>query len=566
MIALPLLVSLIAQWPTDPSMPLFLEEDTRRSSSLSMFEAEDQSFVAAWISSPISERPDTITVQRVGADGVPVLSGTGTSTSIVTPAGGPSMVVAVEDLSTPGGIYLAWNETPPGEMPGASGAFAMRATIAASSSWGTRTMLSPLTTSFGFPRASPDGMGGAWIVFHRRLPDQLRFYHADANGFATGQDVQIDALNTTRLALTPFGNGNIFSAGRRRDRLNYDEVVGFAVSPTSTSAWARATVLQPSPNATTQSDSVQLEDGSIVVVWSNWPAATPLVLAQKLDVNGTPQWAENVVLATMTANPYNPAPFVKRDGAGGVVVLWRGNQGAPRSQARVQRLDATGAALWTPEGVVVDDIDSAGWARFAFDSETSVQVFYRPFGGNRLSVKRLALTDGSELWAQAVELTPTSNVSQSVAANERDTTFAFGDKDGAILGALFGSRPGLFRVRSDGTLGASESPVEEDAGVDAGVDAAIEADAETPNADAETPNADAMVVNADASVAGPDASVSDAGAEEPEESGCDCSASGSSSSEASAYVALALLVFMARGRSRRLRARSPAPLHRAGPR
>lgn len=75
------------------------------------------------------------------------------------------------------------------------------------------------------------------------------------------------------------------------------------------------------------------------------------VYAQKLDMNGTPQWTANgVVLSNAQYDQVNPN--ITGDGAGGAIVVWQ-DSSSGQWDVRSQRIDKNGNILWAANGVDV---------------------------------------------------------------------------------------------------------------------------------------------------------------------------------------------------------------------
>jgi hypothetical protein len=107
--------------------------------------------------------------------------------------------------------------------------------------------------------------------------------------------------------------------------------------------------------------------GGAVVVWHDYRCGSS-VYAQRIDVSGAPVWSPNGVPVTVTsAGQWDPRAVP--DGAGGVIVVWLDGRGGCYGQ----RIDAGGQRRWGADGVLVTtgsnvslDADGAGGAVLAF--------------------------------------------------------------------------------------------------------------------------------------------------------------------------------------------------------
>jgi hypothetical protein len=91
--------------------------------------------------------------------------------------------------------------------------------------------------------------------------------------------------------------------------------------------------------------------GGAIITWYDYRGGGADIYAQRIDANGVAQWATNgVVVSNATGDQLEPV--VVSDDAGGAVICWR-TGGYSSSAAYAQRLDASGNALWTANGVRV---------------------------------------------------------------------------------------------------------------------------------------------------------------------------------------------------------------------
>ena len=99
--------------------------------------------------------------------------------------------------------------------------------------------------------------------------------------------------------------------------------------------------LQAAPDAT----------GGAIVAWDDMRDGPRDIYVQRVDATGTPRWTDGgVPLCTATGEQYEPELIP--DGSGGAIVVWIDHRGAAYD-IYAQRVDSTGAPLWTPNGVAV---------------------------------------------------------------------------------------------------------------------------------------------------------------------------------------------------------------------
>lgn len=91
--------------------------------------------------------------------------------------------------------------------------------------------------------------------------------------------------------------------------------------------------------------------GGAIIVWIDWRAGFADIYAQRVDGAGSVKWAANGVPVT-TASLHQKVLAVAPDDSGGVLVAWEDSRSS-FTDIYAQRIDSTGAAKWTPNGVAI---------------------------------------------------------------------------------------------------------------------------------------------------------------------------------------------------------------------
>lgn len=93
--------------------------------------------------------------------------------------------------------------------------------------------------------------------------------------------------------------------------------------------------------------------GGAVITWSDGRVSTAStdIYAQRINSAGSLQWTANGVALCTAANDQF-VKMVTTDGAGGVIAAWRDRRSGG-FDVYARRIDVTGAALWTPDGVAI---------------------------------------------------------------------------------------------------------------------------------------------------------------------------------------------------------------------
>ena len=91
--------------------------------------------------------------------------------------------------------------------------------------------------------------------------------------------------------------------------------------------------------------------GGVIVTWVDHRSGVYAPYAQRMNAAGVAQWTpDGVELSPTSSDPCYPQ--IVSDGAGGAIMLWEDNR-TDASDIYVQRLNAAGTALWTPNGVAL---------------------------------------------------------------------------------------------------------------------------------------------------------------------------------------------------------------------
>jgi hypothetical protein len=191
-----------------------------------------------------------------------------------------------------GGVIMIW-------FQGTSGVRAQRLSAAGSPQWGS-VILATLSNNMQ-PSIAADGMGGA--VF----------------GFSAGGAVYAHRVNSAGTRLwTPAQGGVQLSSSGKPDSDHLDGA------------------------------------GGATVAWQDFRTGTNYnIYAQRLSSTGAPQWMGNGVPVSNVQDD-QLTPGIVSDGGTGAIISWTDRRMiASGFDIYAERVDATGASLWTPDGAPV---------------------------------------------------------------------------------------------------------------------------------------------------------------------------------------------------------------------
>ena len=207
------------------------------------------------------------------------------------------------------------------------------------------------------PRACPDGMGGAIIVYDEDygLAGSISAQRVSASGniLWAPDGVAVcwaPGLQYNAVAVSD-GAGGVIAAWQDERSGNIDIYVQ-RLSPTGASLWpmsgvALCTDAQDQENPCIVSDGA----GGAIVVWRDFRSGNYDVYAQRVSAFGIPQWTANGV-ALCTAAGSQASIAIASDGAGGAIVAWADFRSG-NYDIYTQRVDLEGHVEWTANGVAI---------------------------------------------------------------------------------------------------------------------------------------------------------------------------------------------------------------------
>ncbi|TMQ71596.1 MAG: hypothetical protein E6K81_09700 [Candidatus Eisenbacteria bacterium] len=247
-----------------------------------------------------------------------------------------------------------------------------------------------------FPIMTPDGQGGAFIVFRDTRDSatalgDLYAQHLDSQGnllwasggvpvttmpgeqFAAAPAIAVDGVGG---AFVSFATGPNPQGGPFWVKLQHLDVQGAPLW--GDSGIAVSTTAGSQINGRVLADG----DGGVFISWST----DSRVLAQHFDANGAALWTPDGVVVVLSTIPQSQQ--MVSDGSGGLVLTWSDYRVVNASDIYAQRLDAAGVPQWTTNGVplsteagqqlgLVMCSDGAGGAIAAWYTTTTSRVYAR---------------------------------------------------------------------------------------------------------------------------------------------------------------------------------------------
>jgi hypothetical protein len=125
--------------------------------------------------------------------------------------------------------------------------------------------------------------------------------------------------------------------------------------------------------------------GGAIMTWQDDRVGTKDIYAQRVNGAGVAQWPSGgLAVCTMYNHQYTPA--IVSDGAGGAIIAWEDHRD-DRWQVYAQRIDATGAARWTPDGVALSPLtDGQSLVKLATDGAGGAIATWQDSRGDSVDV------------------------------------------------------------------------------------------------------------------------------------------------------------------------------------
>jgi hypothetical protein len=144
--------------------------------------------------------------------------------------------------------------------------------------------------------------------------------------------------------------------------------------------------------------------GGAIIVWEDGRSLGIVdyhIYAQRIDASGTVLWTANGVAIQNLENTGGRDPVLVSDGSGGAIIAWEDAR-SPSSGIYAQRVDASGAVLWTANGVPVLSITGGQHVRIESDGAGGAIIAWTDYR-NGLSVSDIYAqrldASGNALWA-----------------------------------------------------------------------------------------------------------------------------------------------------------------------
>ena len=152
-------------------------------------------------------------------------------------------------------------------------------------------------------------------------------------------------------------------------------------------------------------------EGGAIIVWQDERNSSPNIYAQRIDSSGTALWTTNGIVISDIENSRHPKLI--SDGVGGAFVTWFDfRNGWPNSSVQVQRVNGNGEILWQNNGITIANTANS-WAYPEITGYGSNGAIVTWIGVNGEVFAQKIDTAGNLLWpADSVTLTISGSLPQ----------------------------------------------------------------------------------------------------------------------------------------------------------
>ena len=341
-----------AAWPDDPNVNAPLCTATGNQTRLTMVPDGEGGAIVTWVDYRSGTDCD-IYAQKVSSDGTVLWAADGVA--LCTATGNQLYPTIVSDGA--GGAIVTWHDY---RSDTNYDIYAQKISSAGTVQWtADGVALCTATSHQQFPTIAQDDAGGAidtwfdsrsgnWDIYAQKI-SSTGTVQWTANGVAlctaTGeQDIPTIASDGAGGAIVAWYD---YRSGEAAD------IYAQKISSAGTVQWTADGVALCSATGEQLFPTIVSDDaGGAIVTWNDQRSGDYDIYARKISSTGTAQWtADGVALCTATNN--QNYPIITSDGAGGAIVTWYDYRSGANFDVYAQRISATGAVQWTPDGVAL---------------------------------------------------------------------------------------------------------------------------------------------------------------------------------------------------------------------
>ena len=216
------------------------------------------------------------------------------------------------------------------------------------------------------PCITPDGTGGAIIAWQDFRNGSSRIYAQRVSGLGSAQwspnGVPVCDTTSSMPSIAGDGSGGAFITwvDSRNLPTSWYDVYAQKLDSSGAVLWTSGGALVCNSTGWERYAQVVSDGlGGAIIVWEDERNDAGDIYAQRLDASGGARWSANGVVVCSAADEQNLFLFysqfceVVSDDSGGVIVVWQDHRSGTEWDIYAQRVDSTGAAVWPANGVAL---------------------------------------------------------------------------------------------------------------------------------------------------------------------------------------------------------------------
>lgn len=212
-----------------------------------------------------------------------------------------------------------------------------------------------------YPQIAPDGVGGAFIAWEDHRPYAATDIYAkriNADGSKNvhwsgqGDPVCTASGSQDDPQLVADKTGGIIVTWEDYRSGSYPDIYAQKLDACGEPQWQDDGVLICAASGGQYAPQLVADGGGgAIITWKDKRSYSYDLYAQRVSKEGNPMWTANGV-AVCVAGQTQQYPQIASDGTGGALVTWQDRRNY-NHDVYMQRLNSTGGAMWTPDGIPV---------------------------------------------------------------------------------------------------------------------------------------------------------------------------------------------------------------------
>jgi hypothetical protein len=293
-----------------------------------------------------------IYAQRINASGVAEWAGNGVA--ICTAAN--SQTVATITSDSAGGAIITWQDLRSGVLD----IYAQRINASGVVQWATNGVtICGAANKQEYPTIASDAAGGAIITWQDNRTGNYDIFAQRINAGGTvqwsdnGIAICAEADNQVYPNIIDNGAGDAIITWFDVRSGTYPDIYAQRINASGVPLWTNSGVAICTA-ASFQQFPMPVSDGAggAIIAWADYRGGNFDIYAQRVDVSGAALWTtDGVAICTMPYGQFSHA--IISDGAGGAIITWQDYRNDTNSDIYAQRINAGGVVQWTSNGIAI---------------------------------------------------------------------------------------------------------------------------------------------------------------------------------------------------------------------